>query len=323
MRAYPVLMVALFSLAACSAPLERVPRLSDVEVSETAGQAEALPTDVPEALADAPAPAIAEADKPRGGLLGFLRRQADAATDGDDAPSDVPATPELAGPPEGGEPPSETVLAAAPRPAATAEPAPRRGLLGGLLGGSGADRSESGGRDSRRRAREPNPGDPDYQQVGPGVTLPYGQIARLCGVSAARLGKKVNQYPDRGGKCKLYDSAPGGQGMRSFFVTGFDDGCARQFSAALVIFGTPEIYEQIRYGAPSGTQPVAETDRAYEALKSRVCRVGRGKPCGSRMTQLARDTVFLSIYERFGTNARWKNLLLHDGAVMALDVKSK
>lgn len=322
MRQFLICAAFGIALTACSAPLERVPRLSDVEVSESAGQAEALPSDAPEALADARAPVVDDEDKPRGGLLGFLRRQADNAGSDAPAPADVAA---VAGAEDPGDAVPEAVLAAAPPPATEpqSDAAPRRGLLGGLLRGGAATDDAKPGQAPRRRAREPKPGDPDYQQVGPGVTLPYGQIARLCGVSAGRLGKKVGQYPERGAKYTLYDSAPGGQGMRNFYVTGFDDGCARQFSAALVLFGTPEVYEQIRYGLPAETQPVAETDRAYEALKSRVCRVGRGKPCGARMKTLSRDTVFLSIYERFGTNARWKNLLLHDGAVLALDVKSK
>lgn len=47
----------------------------------------------------------------------------------------------------------------------------------------------------------------------------------------------------------------------------------------------------------------------------------RREPCGARIKRLERDTVFLSIYERFGDNARWKNLLLHNGDLLAQDVK--
>jgi hypothetical protein len=69
-------------------------------------------------------------------------------------------------------------------------------------------------------------------------------------------------------------------------------------------------------------QPYSDTDKAYETLKSRICKVPRRKPCGSRIGRLEKDTVFVSVYERFGSNAHWKNLLLHDGAVLALDRKS-
>jgi hypothetical protein len=227
---------------------------------------------------------------PRAGLFGFLRPTVDE-TEKESADRDAAALADEASEAEGVAP----VLAALPAPQADTEP----------------------------RDRGPSPDAPDYRVVTPGTTLPYGEIARLCGVSAGRLGRKVEQYPARGGTYKLYDSAPGDEGLRSFYVTGFEDGCARQFSAALVIFGNPEIYEQIRYGLAGETQPVAETDRAYEDIKSRVCKVRRGKPCGAQMSNLSKDTVFLSIYERFGTNARWKNLLLHDGRVVALDLKSR
>lgn len=252
---------------------------------------------------------------PRAGLFGFLRPAVDE-TDRESADRDAAALADEASEAEAVAP----VLAALPAP--QADTGPRRGPFGGLFGGGRASR-EGGAASSELRDRGPRPDAPDYRVVTPGTTLPYGEIARLCGVSGGRLGRKVEQYPARGGTYKLYDSAPGDEGLRSFYVTGFEDGCARQFSAALVIFGNPEIYEQIRYGLAGETQPVAETDRAYEDIKSRVCKVRRGKPCGAQMSNLSKDTVFLSIYERFGTNARWKNLLLHDGRVVALDLKSR
>ncbi|MDA7425203.1 hypothetical protein [Thalassococcus lentus] len=320
------------TLTACSDPLRDVPRLADVEVAKEAGQAEALASPQPEAIADgtvAPDSVLeAEKETPKRGLLGFLRGRADAAkveepgseadVADDIVQQDVEAA--VATQTEDG-PPAEVIAAAAPpQAAADTETKPRGGLLGGLFAGGGT----SGDRDApaRRNTRAPKPGDPDYEQVGPGVTLPYGKIARLCGVSAARLGKKTDSYPARGRGYTVYDSKPGSTGLRNFYITGFDDGCARQFSAALVVFGAPQTYEQLRYSPAGKTMPVAETDRAYERVKSKVCRVGSGKPCGSRMDRLAKTTVFVSVYERFGGAARWKNLLLHDGGVEALDVKS-
>ncbi len=47
----------------------------------------------------------------------------------------------------------------------------------------------------------------------------------------------------------------------------------------------------------------------------------RKKPCGSKVSKLDRSTVFVSIYERFGSNPHWSNLLLHDGKVLAQDKK--
>lgn len=329
MRALPVVLLALLGLAACGDPLKSVPRLSDVEVSEQAGQAEALAAPGPETLAQVREEPLGE--KPKRGLLGFLRRQADATSEPSSpevlevAPVDAEQTAEIADA-AGDEPPSETVLAALPAPVVDdAGDSPRGGLLGGLFGGNRGATDKADGKDDAKKARakEPKPGAPDYRQVGPGVTLPFGEMARLCGAPAGKLGSRAAKYPERGRGYTLYDSAPGSTGMRNFYLTGFDDGCARQFTAALAIFGEPEIYEQIRYGAPSKTQPVAETDAAYERVKSRVCRVARGKPCGSRIRELSKDTVFVSVYERFGSNARWKNVLLHDGEVVALDVKSR
>ncbi|KUF09795.1 hypothetical protein [Pseudoponticoccus marisrubri] len=297
MRPWVLIGLAVLAVSACGDPLRDVPRLQDVEVADETGRAEALPAEeAPESVVDTPPEPAPAAERPRGGLLGFLRRQADAGRDSAPTPA-----------------PEPTVAAQpAPEPEETApDPAPRRGLAA-LFGGGGG----GGG-------RAPEPGAPDYRQVPLGTTLPYGEIARVCDVPERRLGRKVNAYPESGrGGYTLYDSAPDTTGQRSFYLTGFGDGCARQFSAALVLFGAPSTYEQIRYAAGGAGQPTAETDIAYEELKSRVCRVGRGQPCGDRIGRLERNTVFVSVYERFGSNARWKNILLHDGEVVALDMKS-
>lgn len=158
-------------------------------------------------------------------------------------------------------------------------------------------------------------------EIPPGTVLPYGKLARVCGVPKRDMGKKVAQFPDARPKHRIYDSAPGATGPRTFYVTGFDDGCARQFTASLAMFGSVVMHEQLRYGLPSDVQPYSDTDKAYEKLKSRVCNVPRKKPCGSKVSRMEKNTVFLSIYERFGSNSRWKNLLLHDGEVLAQDIK--
>lgn len=279
MRRIVIGLCAAALLAGCGDPLRGVPRLDEVPASETAGQADVVPNP------DSAAPAPAEADKPRGGLLGFLRGRADAA--------------------KAVEAPAEDADAPAPSEAASTAPA-RRGLFG--LGGGGA-------------AGAPSAGAPDAQQVSFGTALPYGQIARVCDAPVRRLGQKTESYPERGRGYTLYDSAPGSEGQRTFYLTGFSDGCPRQFTAALAIFGDPESYEQIRYGPAGASMPRSVTDSAYEKVKNRVCRVRTGKPCGRRMSRLARNTVFVSVYERFGSNPRWKDILLHDGEVIAVDVK--
>ncbi|MEL7154578.1 MAG: hypothetical protein AAFN51_12455, partial [Pseudomonadota bacterium] len=59
-----------------------------------------------------------------------------------------------------------------------------------------------------------------------------------------------------------------------------------------------------------------------EGVKSKVCRVGRQKPCGTRIKRLERTTVFVTTYERFTDNARWADILLHDGSVLASSFKA-
>ncbi|MGP6087368.1 hypothetical protein [Antarctobacter jejuensis] len=212
-----------------------------------------------------------------------------------------------------------------PRTPAT-DDRPRRGLLGILgaradrvTGGDGAETASASR--FRRGGGEPKPGAPDYREVPLGTQLPYGEIARVCSFSKRDLGTQVEGYPERRSQYVLYDAQPGATSAHSFYLTGFKDGCARTFSAALVIFGSPESYEQIHYGPSGETQPLSETDKAYETVKRRVCGARQGRPCGSKMNQLARDTVFVSVYERFGSNPRWKNILLHDGEVAAVDLK--
>ncbi len=299
------------------------------ELEVTGSDPEPSEPDLEVAVAD-PAVAPQSAERPRRGLFGFLRRSRDAAPE---ATAEAPPIPAEETPPANQVPPPGDAVAApktdedpqndpeSVEVAALSQPVadtPRRGGFFGGLFRSGSGRDRSGG-----ASDGPAPGAPDYEQVGPGVTLPYGQIARLCGVSARKLGREVAKYPERGRGYTLYDSAPGSTSPHSFFLTGFDDGCARQFTAALALFGSPETHEQLRYSPAGETIPTSETDIAYEKVKSRICRVRRGKPCGSRMSQLAKNTVFVSIYDRFGGVARWKNLLLHDGEVVALDIKSK
>lgn len=316
-------------LAGCGDPLRDVPKLQDVEVNPAAGQADALADPVDAAIADVigearPEP-VAE-DKPRGGLLGFLGRRAEKAKETAPVEAELDVASEepvleaevTADVPEGAPEAEEPVqVAALVAPVEPETPKKRRGLFG-LGGGSSSDGTPK----KRKSANAPKPGDPDYQQVAMGTTLPYGEIARVCNAPRSQLGSKVDQWPDKGRGYTLYDSAPGGTGQRSFYLTGFDDGCARVFTAALVLFASPETYEAIHYGTARKAVSTSNTDDAYERVKSRICRVGKGKPCGSKMSKLAKTTVFVTVYERFGGSPRWKNFLLHDGQLEAMDIKS-
>lgn len=281
-------------------------------------------------------PTKPEADKPRGGLFGFLTKAKTPEMAEDKPETSAAAAPEAEGIT------AETQALAQSRPAADSTPK-RGGLFGFLKAGKDPDSSKEDTRlaalppetktdaspkrgglfgKPRSASTEPKPGAPDYEKVGPGVTLPYGKIARLCGVSASKLGRKVAKAPSRGRGFSLYDSAPGNTAPHNFYLTGFDDGCARQFTGAMVMFSKPSFYELIRFGAPGGNLPKSDTDAAYDRLKSKVCGVGRKKPCGDKVSKLDKNTVFVSIYDRSVDNTRWATLLLHDGAVLALDVKS-
>ncbi len=308
-------------LTACGDPLGDVERVSDglTPLPEEAGNA-ALPTDAElaregsvlteifaaETTADAPADPVvavsdAEAAPARGGVLGWLRRAADAENRAEVAPE--PATV-----PEAEETPLELasleVEAVDPDPLPDlVEPEKRRGLFGGL------------------RATPVRNG-PDAQDVPTGTVLPFGEIARVCDAKQRDLGKLVDRAARKGQGYYLYDSAPDSAGPRTFYITGFADKCPRQFTASLAIFGSPEFHEQLRYGLPAKEYPYSTTDKAYEKVKSRICNVGRNTPCGDRITRLEKTTAFVSVYENFGANARWADMLLHDGQVLAAALKT-
>ena len=284
MTRFVAILCAAGLLAGCTdATLQDVPRLSDTDIAETEGQA-SIGAEPEDGLAATPVQVPEPAEEPRGGLLGFLSRAA-AEAKSEGAGRDETGTRVAAVPPQG-----------------------QGDSSGGLFGGSGA-------------AAGPKAGDPDYRVVPMGTVLPYGTLARVCDVPDRRLGTRVERYPENRNTFAIYDSQPGATAPHTFYVTGFDDGCARQFTAALAMFGSPETHEQLRYGLPSKVQPYSETDAAYEQVKSKICRLGKGRPCGSAMSRLARNTAFVSVYERFGSNPVWKTILLHDGAVIATDIR--
>lgn len=165
---------------------------------------------------------------------------------------------------------------------------------------------------------------PDAQLVSYGDTLPYGRIATVCGLSKSQLGQKVDQYPERGSGYTLYDSNPAAGGLRTHYLTGFKDGCARQFTSALAIFGSVETHQTVRYKKSNSDLPYSNSDTAFEKVKASVCKVGKGKPCSENGTdKLDKTMVFVSVYERFGTNPRWADILLYKGSVLAKDFKGR
>lgn len=198
-------------------------------------------------------------------------------------------------------------------PGETAEtPVAKPGLFQRMLGGG--DAADGGSSDRRTSGQPPS--------VPAGTLLSFGEVKPVCDLPEDRRGKEIEAFPARRAAYRLYDSEPGRTTPHPFYITGFSDGCARTFTAAVAIFGSPEMHELLRYGLPAEVQPYSDADRAYEQIKSRVCGVGRSKPCGSRISRIEKNTVFVSVYEAYGGTSRWLEMLLHAGEVVASDIKA-
>ncbi len=316
-------------LSACGDPLRDVTRLSDVAVADNASSVAETPS---------------EARTNGGGLFGrLLNRQpddptnaaieaaladADLTVDGVESPAEDPVAISTAPQAErrglfglfgGGADPELEVTEVTENPTtagsvatvvpasalAQPEPAPRRGFAG-LFGGN---------RDVPRTG-------PDASDVTAGAVMPFGQIARVCGVSGRDLGAQV----DAGGGFRIYDTIPNSTAPRPFYITGFDDNCARTFTGAVVVTGDASTHEFVRYRPSNERIGYTTTDNAYEALKASVCRVGRGQPCGDRIIRMNSNTQFITVYNFFGGTfssvpTRWSQILIHDGEVLAMSIK--
>ncbi len=146
--------------------------------------------------------------------------------------------------------------------------------------------------------------------------VPFGQLARNCTVRKRDMGTKIDSVSGY----DIYDTKPGATGLHTFFIDGFRDGCARQLSGALIIFGDVGTHELVRYADVGIDQPYTITDEAYEVIKASFCRAGRTEPCGRRIDRLSKTTSFVTIYESFADNARWVDALLHKGEVVAQEI---
>lgn len=317
MRLLPVIGLVL-GLAACTDPLAGVDRLADVDVAEGNAAAAALPAEdevaregflgtsaaqggVPMALAK---PVIA-APKAGGFLRGLFNRAVNAdpaavvAADVARAQSGqtgVGTTTGLASDA------AQVELAALP----AGEASPRSGGFG-LFGGSSA------------KEDKPRTG-PDALDVAFGTNIAFGEIARVCDANGKPLGREVDNLGRRG--FTLFDSNPGIRNKRTYYITGFDDNCPRQFTAANALFGRPSFYETIRFSPAGKHLPYANTDKAYDKVKSKVCRTSKKKPCGSKIGKLDTALAFVSAYEFNEHNGKWKEFLIYDGNVLAAAVKS-
>jgi hypothetical protein len=271
-------------LSACGDPLRNVARLGDVAVADGATN-----------VAQAPI----EEQKTGGGLFArLLNRQANDPTN-----SAVVAAMAQTGPAAFAH--SDIVVVSA---ATTPSQPERRGLLGLF------------GRDPNRAAQSRT--GPDTTDITAGALLPFGQIARVCGLSNNQLGRQI----DGGGGFRIYDTIPNSTARRPFYISGFDGGCVRTFTGAVVVTGDVETHEFVRYQTSNQNIDYTTTDNAYEALKASVCRVGRGQPCGTRLERMNSNTHFITVYDFFGGTfsavpSRWAQILVHDGDVLSMSVK--
>jgi len=157
-----------------------------------------------------------------------------------------------------------------------------------------------------------------FSQVEPDMVLPFGQIGLACGVRGKALGKEVDRFPEHGKGYRLFDTKPSTTGPRTHYITGFKDGCARQFTASLALLGSPVLHEQLLSVGSSQGQHSTNADHAFQKIRAKVCRVGKGKACPEkRIDEMEKSMAFVTIYERFGGNAKWNEILLHNGVVAA------
>jgi len=239
--------------------------------------------------------------KPR--LLGFLRRNS-----ADDVPALAAPITTVDLPDDDG----QTSDVVTPVAAATVAPelpeaTPERGLRG--------PRWLGGGRRAAPRALQ----QPDFDR--PIGTLPFGEIVPNCAVKKRDLGTQVDKAQG-GAKFTLYDTDPSSTTPRTQYLIGFRDGCARQFTASLALFGSPVVHEATRYN-PNNSAPYSLTDTAYEKIKRRICGVGRGKFCPqSKINKLGREAAFVSLYQGYGSSGAWVEVLLHKGELVTYQTRN-
>jgi len=305
---FGVFALSILLLAGCLGAPE-LPLLSDVELAEDAPETGLVAPDVeaPETVLQElesveGVPEVAKPEKPRRGLAALFGRRhktvEETASDvGDEAVADVSPEAVIAADVAA---PVATVeaqedVASQPEPAAKAPRRERNGLFG------------------PRRAKSDQ-----LPQVEPGVVLPFGQIALACGVRGSALGKEVDRFPERGKGYRLFDTKPSTTGPRTHYITGFKDGCPRQFTASLALLESPVLHEQLLSVGNIQEAHTTKADIAFERIRAQVCRTGRGKACPEkRYAEMEKSMAFVTAYERFGGNAKWTETLLHKGAIAA------
>ena len=304
-----VLASACDRLPTFDEPLQDVDRLSEVELAQEVPPPQMLATDTPQ-------------NSPFSGLWDRLGGVG-PATDVDENPIDLdPLSSEVQDVSGETELPLQAVELAAP-----SRPDQRTGFLSGgvfdFLRPAPAGDTGFAEEPSNILARFTTPvagaaAEPEARDVAPMSELAFGSLERTCGLSRRELGREVANASG----FKVYDTDPGSTVMRPHYIIGFDDGCARQFSAALVLLGDVGTHEIVRYSRTGVALAYSATDDAYEAIKTDFCRVGEGKPCGARLEALGKVATFVTAYRSFGAAPEWAEFLLYDGQVAAVDLES-
>lgn len=250
-----------------------------------------------------------------GGIFGFLTPKQDKtatqaalkAPQVDDAPSDaapVDATDAAVPPtkPESG-PENENE---APRAA-------QKSMFGFLK-----SKTAGGAQSKQSRARKTA-----VSTVALGETLPFGVVGVSCEVRPKDMGTRVDQFPNSGAATwRIYDTNPSSTTPRTQFITGFKDGCARQVTAALILFGAPSLHEVHRYAKTRSKVSWSKADDSYEVIKTKVCGVARQMPCPEeKIAKLETQMAFVSVYKQFGDAKGWLELLLHNGKVATKELR--
>ncbi|ATG47823.1 hypothetical protein CEW89_09755 [Celeribacter ethanolicus] len=276
---------------------------SDIEVVGTSDDASAAALraqeDVPETASN-PEVLVATSEVKTaglGGMFGFLKPKHQAG-------AQSAALPQVVLPQDGGEFRPEThgvESEIAPEPAPVA---PQKPLFGFLRPQEHQD-SQGGG-----------------STVQPGEVLPFGVVGVACDLRPGIMGRKVDQFPREGRAVwQLYDSDPESAAPRSQYITGFSDGCPRQVTAALVMFGEAALHEVLRYSGDTD-RDWTRADKTYEKIKRQTCGVGRGERCPEdKLGALERQVAFVSVYPQYGAEEDWLELLLHNGALVSEEMR--
>ena len=155
--------------------------------------------------------------------------------------------------------------------------------------------------------------------AAPGL-IPFGEVIRVCEVKQRDMGAEVARA--HGSGFRLFDADPSSAAPRSQFLTGFKDGCARQFTASLALFGGFDVHEATRYN-PLNKAPYSRVDTAYEKVKNRICGVRKGQYCPEkRAAKLEKQTAFVTVYPQFGGTGEWLEIFLYKGQLVTYQTRT-